>query len=167
MEEIPHHNIFKLSKNKEIHLMEHCDNSDEENSAIICYFQYGKKESETDYLIHSMMFHMLEEPTYDYLRTKEQLGYLVYSKQWNYRSILGGVFGIQSSKQSPEYLLKQILNFIDHAQELSDNLSDEDFVKGVNALLANRRQPEINLISVKYRMHAEITTHKYKFNRVQ
>jgi len=64
-------------------------------------------------------------------------------------------------------LLKQILKFIDHAKELCENLSDEDFMKGVNALLSNRRQPEINLTAVKYRMHGEILTHKYKFDRIQ
>lgn len=166
VDDLPTQNMFKLDESREVHMLLPCENEDEENSAVIVYFQFGERKSDLDYMLNCMMYHMLEEPAYDQLRTKEQLGYLVYCNQWNYRNVLGGTFVIQSSKQPPEYLVKRILNFVEMGKQMCENLSDEDFTKAVNALLSYRKQPEINLATVKEKIHFEITSHQYNFNRL-
>ena len=98
--------VFNLPENRELHLVLNCENEDEENSAIVTYFQLNHSVSHEQELIHSIVFHMIDEPAYDFLRTKEQLGYLAYSRSWNFRGVLGGGFVIQSSKKSPEFMLK-------------------------------------------------------------
>lgn len=144
-----------------------CFNEDEENSAIVSYFQYGLPNSVVEELRHQLIFLMMDEPAYDYLRTKEQIGYLVFCQMWNYRNTLGGGFVIQSSKKTPEFMLAKIKEFINQMKVKCDTLSDEDFTKGVNALLSNKKQVDMNIHDVKARMHNEILLHRHDFDRKQ
>jgi len=77
------------------------------------------------------MFQMIDEPAYDFFRTKEQIGYLAYSRRWIFRDVIGGGFVIQSSNKSPEYMLSKILEFLDKLSRLdndiSEVLSDDDY----------------------------------------
>ena len=50
-------------------------------------------------VLFQIVFQILDEPAYDFLRTKEQLGYLAYATAWNFRDIQGGGFLIQSNKK--------------------------------------------------------------------
>lgn len=157
--------MYNLPENKEIHLRMEWENEDEENWAIVSYFQYGPSVSLYQELIHQLVFQTLEEPCYDFLRTKEQLGYLVYISSWNLRNVMGGKFVIQSAKYTPEYLLAKIHEFIRDMKTKTDALSDEDCRKSVNSILAVKRQVDMNLWDVKNRMHGEIVTHEYNFDR--
>jgi secreted Zn-dependent insulinase-like peptidase len=164
-EEIYRINVYNLPENKEIHLKMIWENEDEENCAIVSYFQYGPSISLYQELIHQLVFQTLEEPCYDFLRTKEQLGYLVYISSWNLRNVMGGKFVIQSAKYTPEYLLGKIHEFIKDMKQKTDDLSDEDCKKSVNSILSIKRQVDMNLCDVKNRMHGEIVTHEYNFDR--
>jgi secreted Zn-dependent insulinase-like peptidase len=114
-----------------------------------------------------MMFHMLEEAAYDHLRTKEQLGYLAYSRMFNFRNILGGGVAIQSSKKSPEYMLLKTREFLVEKRAHAENLSDDEFKKGVHALLSIKKQVDVNLTDVRARMYGEVVGHTYNFERQQ
>jgi secreted Zn-dependent insulinase-like peptidase len=116
-------------------------------------------------LYHQVVFQMMDEPAYDFLRTKEQLGYLAYSSSFNFRGVLGGGFVIQSSKKTPEFMLQKVQEFLFLMKAQSDNLSDEDFKKGVTAVLATKRQVDMNLDSVRSRMYSDVVTHNYMFDR--
>lgn len=89
---------YNLPPSQEHHLVLECENEDETNCAILSYFQLGPQESHYQEVLHQILFRMLEEPAFDFLRTKEQLGYVAYSRSWNVRNILGGAFIIQTSK---------------------------------------------------------------------
>lgn len=128
--------VFSLPQNTEAYLILNCENEDEDNCAIISYFQCGPPKSHYQELLHQILFHMIEEPAWDFLRTKEQLGYLVYTRTWSFRNTLGGGFVLQSSKKSSEFMLRKVNEFIHNTKEMCDNLTDDDFKKGVNAVLA-------------------------------
>ena len=51
------------------------------------------------------MMNTLDEPAFDTLRTKEQLGYMAYLQRSFSVNVMGGVFIIQSSVKDPEYLM--------------------------------------------------------------
>lgn len=108
---------------------------------------------------------MLEEAAYDSLRTKEQLGYLAYSRITNFRNILGGSIAVQSSEKSPEYILLKIREFLVERRIYTESLADEDFIKAVKALLSSCRQVDLNLNDVRTRMYGEIVVHEYNFER--
>lgn len=92
--------ILKLAPN--IELYSQIEVEDEENtisSAIVCHFQYGYSKSMENDILYQILFQIIDEPTFDFLRTQEQLGYLAYSKSWLFRSVRGGGFVIQSSNK--------------------------------------------------------------------
>jgi secreted Zn-dependent insulinase-like peptidase len=58
----------------------------------VAYFEAGSyftPELLKKKLIHQVVMQFLEEPTFNQLRTIEQLGYVVYSRRCTYRGVMG------------------------------------------------------------------------------
>ena len=73
---------------------------EESNSALISlYMDAPKRDIEHGMLIETI-YQALGQPAFDFLRTKEQLGYVAMCRLFCYRGILGGGFLIQSSDKS-------------------------------------------------------------------
>ena len=65
-----------------------------ENSCFVSYYQYGRAAAIDDdssqgktALLNQLAVQFLSEPTFDQLRTKEQLGYVVFSQRRIIRDI--------------------------------------------------------------------------------
>lgn len=127
--------LLKLKENIELSTTIESEDDDNKNSAIICYFQYGESSNRIESLLFSVIYQILDEPSYDYLRTKLQLGYLAYSTIWNFRGILGGGFLIQSGTKCPNIINTKIHEFLDKMNSELEKFSDEDFAKNVKAIL--------------------------------
>lgn len=56
----------------------HCKLSPQPNSAVKCYFQSGEKTYEESAVMRVLM-RLINEPSFNKLRTQEQLGYIVSS----------------------------------------------------------------------------------------
>ncbi|KAF1891133.1 hypothetical protein Lal_00001272 [Lupinus albus] len=104
----------------------------EKNSVIELYFQIeqdvGVESTKLKALI-DLFDEIVEEPLFNQLRTKEQLGYVVQcSPRITYR-VFGFCFCIQSSEYNPVYLQARVDNFIDGLEELlrivSNSLKNE------------------------------------------
>ena len=63
-------------------------------------------------MIHEVVMQYLEEPTFNQLRTIEQLGYVVFARGSSYRDVLGAQFIIQSPTQPCEYIVNSLSNFL-------------------------------------------------------
>ena len=61
-----------------------------ENSCTLTYYEIGtiKGDYRQNY-INEVMMQWLNEPFFDDLRTKQQLGYVVFSRSYNTRDVLG------------------------------------------------------------------------------
>ena len=82
--------VICLQNNKDFTLSLKCKNCDENNSSILRYYQ-GEPESNLKQLVlHKIVFKLLENSAFDYLRTQLQLGYVAYSTMLDYRGVLGG-----------------------------------------------------------------------------
>ncbi|KAL0389128.1 UNVERIFIED_CONTAM: Nardilysin-like [Sesamum calycinum] len=95
----------------------------EPNSVVELYFQIEPEEGTTLTKLKALtdLFdEIVEEPLFNQLRTKEQLGYVVdCSPRVTYR-ILGFCFRVQSSEYNPVYLQERIENFINGLEEMLD-----------------------------------------------
>lgn len=81
---------------------------------------------------------IIREPCFDQLRTKEQLGYVVFSLTKLGRTSLGFRFIIQSER-STDYLEYRIEEFVTKfGKYLNTELTDDDFVKFKKALKAQK-----------------------------
>jgi len=54
----------------------------------------------------------LKEPCFNQLRTKEQLGYIVFTQFFSVNKVLGGLIIVQSSKYGASYLEERINSFL-------------------------------------------------------
>jgi insulysin len=79
----------------------------------------------------------LEEPSFNQLRTIEQLGYVVYARRTNFRGLSGAQIVVQSPKESCEYIVNSINKFMASMKEKVTNeeqFTDEDFKTQVEAV---------------------------------
>lgn len=153
-----------LPEGQETSLVFEAVNKDETNSSILSYFQDGPKQSIEHGLYHSIAFQLLDQPAFDYLRTKLQLGYIAYARPFNYRDTVGGGFIVQSNVRSPEGVLSKINEFLSKQKERFDSLSDEEFTTAVNAVLMEKKEIDMSLMAETLRLFREVVKHTYQFD---
>ena len=129
------------------------------------YYQLGAVEKgyklETTLAVLGQYF---SEPFFDELRTKQQLGYVVSSRETNQRDCLGMWFLIQSNSKSCEYLVHAINKFLLERREIIKNISDEDFEKQKKSVHTQQAEKDQNMYAESRRSWLEISTHNYDFN---
>lgn len=107
------------------------------NSCIEYYVQVGKLGPQNDKLrvLTDLLGVMIHEPCFNQLRTKEQLGYVVFSGYRQTRSDFGFRILIQSEKPC-EYLEYRIVEFFKKfgSKSLGPDLTDDAFEKFKSAL---------------------------------
>ncbi|XLT67153.1 hypothetical protein HN873_023592, partial [Arachis hypogaea] len=96
-------------------------NKSEKNSVVELYFQIeqdlGLGSIKLKALI-DLFEEVVDEPLFNQLRTKEQLGYVVECSLRLTYSVFGFCFCVQSSEYDPIYVQDRIDNFIDGVEEM-------------------------------------------------
>jgi insulysin len=87
---------------------------------------------------------MTHEPAFDQLRTKEQLGYVVFTGARPTCTTIGFRFIIQSEK-TPQYLESRIDNFLTSWAKTLENMSDAEFEGHKRSLITKRLEKLKNL----------------------
>lgn len=105
---------------------------------------------------------MLHEPCFDVLRTKEQLGYVVFSSSLNNHGTANVRILIQSEHTTP-YLEWRIDEFYKHFGERLKKMSAEDFEKHKDALCKTLLQKFKNMKEESLRYVAAIYLGDYNF----
>lgn len=97
-----------------------------ENSAVLTYYQGPQCKGDIKAsLLNQLVMQYISEPFFDDLRTKQQLGYVVFSRHDDIRDVLGCQFLIQSSHKSCEFLINCINIFLVKIREDIKNITDE------------------------------------------
>ena len=142
--------------------------SNNENSCFISLFQKclddGSTEGRID-LLNKLVMQYLSEPTFDQLRTKEQLGYVVFTRQKITRDIQSAYFLIQSPGSNCEHIRKRMDIHLEKMRKKVREISDEDFSKVVGSVMTDIAEKDKNLIEAHTRMLNELAEHAYLFNR--
>ncbi|KAE9594482.1 putative insulysin [Lupinus albus] len=139
----------------------------EKNSVIELYFQIeqdvGVESTKLKALI-DLFDEIVEEPLFNQLRTKEQLGYVVQcSPRITYR-VFGFCFCIQSSEYNPVYLQARVDNFIDGLEELLDGLDEDSFENYKSGLMAKLLEKDPSLSYESNRLWNQIVDKRYIFD---
>lgn len=163
-DDLVHIKPVELEKNTTMNYVIHAKDVENLNSCVLSYFQ---KEEETmrSKLLNEVVFQYLNEPTFDQLRTKEQLGYIASSFNIPLRLIDGGGFIIQSAVGSPEFLISRINALLDTHREEVHKVSDEYFDQMVDSIRNRKKQKDLSLREETRRLNYEIVTHQYEFDR--
>ena len=140
-------------------------NEDQPCSAIQMMYQIDlEHDAWRLHAMVSLLAQMIKEPFYDKLRTKEQLGYLVWSGSAEMWGVLGVRFIIQSDKASVEYLQQRILTFVKNFRKYLASTEKEKFEKNREALIALKLQKPKKLSEETNRYWAQITGRTYVFD---
>ena len=110
------------------------------------------------------MTQLINEPCFDTLRTKEQLGYLVHSTGRASIGMTGLRISIQSERDA-HYLEDRVDAFLNTFESYLSNMSDEQFDKERTSLVNRLREEPKNLVyeTMGYWMH--IFSGYYDFER--
>ncbi|KAG5285587.1 hypothetical protein AALO_G00005080 [Alosa alosa] len=110
----------------------------------------------------------MEEPCFDFLRTKETLGYHVYPTCRNTSGVLGFSVTVetQATKFNTELVETKIEEFLVSFGEKMTALSDEAFKTQVTALIKLKECEDTHLGEEVDRNWAEVVTQQYVFDRL-
>ncbi|XP_071342752.1 nardilysin-like [Trachinotus anak] len=142
-------------------------NKGDANSEVTVYFQSGLKNLREHALMELMVMHM-EEPCFDFLRTKETLGYQVYPTCRNTSGVLGFSITVetQATKFSTEFVEAKIEEFLLSFGERLSGLSEEAFRTQVTALIKLKECEDAHLGEEVDRNWFEVVTQQYVFDRL-
>jgi len=134
------------------------------NSAIEYYIQVGDC-SDTQLRAKLILFAQLaNEPCFDQLRTKEQLGYMVFSGVRKQTGMMGFRVIIQSEK-SPLYLESRIELFINGLRDTILQMSPEDYKKNAESLSLKLVEKNKNLGQEVRKAWSNIVSRYYDFGQ--
>ncbi|TPX51820.1 hypothetical protein SeMB42_g00517 [Synchytrium endobioticum] len=132
------------------------------NSAIEYVLQIGGSDDD-DVRSRVLLFsQMCQEPCFDVLRTKEQLGYMVFS---SVRKMVGNQFirVVVQSERDPGYLETRIEAFWVHTKNLIENLGEDDFVRQRTALVNLLLEKPKKLVQEYRRLWSQVSNSQYDF----
>lgn len=121
----------------------------------------GNREIRAKTLLIDQMVH---EPAFDQLRTKEQLGYIVFAGVRSFATTCGYRFLIQSER-TPDYLDKRIEAFLVRFHGTLEKMSDSDFEGHKRSLMNKRLEKPKNLDQETSRHWSQINNEYYDFEQ--
>jgi insulysin len=96
------------------------------NHSVETWFYVGSREDRDVRTKALLLDQMLHEPAFDQLRTKEQLGYIVFSGPRAFSTTYGFRFLIQS-EMTPEFLDSRIESFLMRYADTMEKMSETEF----------------------------------------
>ncbi|KAG0637204.1 Metalloenzyme, LuxS/M16 peptidase-like protein [Tuber brumale] len=114
----------------------------------------------------SILFSQLtEEPAFNQLRTKEQLGYVVFSGPRMNSTTIVYRFLIQSERTGP-YLESRIDKFLADYKGTLETISEKDFRGHINSVIVKRTEKLKNLNQESKRLWGYISSELYDFSQI-
>ncbi|KAJ4834406.1 hypothetical protein Tsubulata_007349 [Turnera subulata] len=145
-------------------------NKSETNSVLELYFQIEpdvESESIKMKALLDLFDEIVEEPLFNQLRTKEQLGYVVECSPRVTFRVYGFCFCLQSSKYTPVYLQGRTESFINGLDELLEGLDDASFENYKSGLMAKLLEKDPSLQYETNRLWNQIVDKRYLFDYSQ
>ena len=107
---------------------------------------------------------MTDEPAFDQLRTKEQLGYVVFSGV-SVNNMWAGYRILIQSEKNPEYLEGRIDAFLTGFEKMLEEMSEEEFEAHKRSLINKRLEKLKNLTQENNRFWDHIVSECYDFEQ--
>lgn len=158
--------VHRLPVGKNVYHIMRDRNPKESNSSVENYYQVGPGSLEVRSML-ILLNHLMWEPCFDQLRTKDQLGYSVSSGIRNIGNVFGLTILIQSETYSPKFLDWRIEKFLWKFRARLAKMSKPKYKSSVEGLISEMTRPENNLNESTDRIWEEVTDQTYCFTRVQ
>ncbi|KAF9132143.1 Insulinase (Peptidase M16) [Mortierella sp. 14UC] len=136
------------------------------NSGLEYYLQIENAASKESRARIQIMAQIVNEPCFNQLRTKEQLGYLVFSGVRKQTGATGLRFILQSERD-PVHLESRIESFLEtRMKSYLEEMKPEEYEKQVNSLIQRKLEKDKNLRTETYRYWAQIVSGYYDFDEL-
>ncbi|KAH8300473.1 hypothetical protein KR018_008259, partial [Drosophila ironensis] len=139
------------------------DNEYHKSSCAQLYLQCGAQSDRTNIMVN-LVSQVISEPCYDCLRTKEQLGYIVFS---GVRKVNGanGIRIIVQSAKHPSYVEDRIENFLQTYLQVVEDMPLDEFERHKEALAVKKLEKPKTIFQQFSQFYSEIATQTYHFER--
>lgn len=135
------------------------------SSCIEIYYQCGLQGTRQNALIE-LFSQIINEPCFNVLRTKEQLGYIVFSGVRRASGVQGLRVIVQSDRH-PDYLDSRIEAFLHSMDDHLEKMSADEFERNKTALADKRLEKPKQLSARTAKLWSEIVTQLFNFDRDQ
>lgn len=139
------------------------NNQVHKSSSIEIYYQCGVQLTDTNMLLE-LFIQIIGEPCFDILRTKEQLGYIVFSGIRRTSGVQGMRIIVQSDRK-PQYVENRVEAFLQSMDAYINDMTEESFQKHVTALAAKRLEKPKKISGQQSRYWGEIVSQQFNFDR--
>lgn len=138
----------------------------DKNSVIKNYYQIGSFSTEAESLVE-LLAKVMREPLFNFVRTKEQLGYSVSCSNKNDEGVLGFTIAVetQEKRHSAWSVDKKIETFLQNFVMFLENMEDKNFEIMKRSIISQKRSPDISLEDEVDRNWTEIKESSFKFDR--
>ncbi|XP_064605323.1 nardilysin-like [Liolophura sinensis] len=143
-------------------------NKEDVNSSVTHYYQLEPTSIKAS-CICDLISSCMEEPCFDILRTREQLGYSVWCASHLTNGILGFSLNVetQSSKFSLNEVDEKMISFVQEYGRTLNSMTQKEFKAQVTALVGLKKKEETNLLEEADKYWNEIITQNYVFDRME
>ena len=110
----------------------------EKNTGVEVYIQVGK-DSIKDRVLVDLLIHMMDDPIFNQIRTKDQFGYDVHcAERWTY-GIIGMSFRVVSNVKNADEIVQRIDKFlVDYRNDTLENMTDTDLMEHLVAVATQK-----------------------------
>ncbi|CCM02306.1 uncharacterized protein FIBRA_04396 [Fibroporia radiculosa] len=139
-------------------------NQQEGNSSLSYYCQFGDIAAGYSRLrpVLELIGHMIREPTYTHLRTREQLGYVVTSSVWRVASSMGLSIKIQSMR-TPWDVESRVDAFLNDFRDILAKMPVKELEDNKEGLIVKKLEKLKNLSEETGRFWGHISKGSYDF----
>lgn len=113
----------------------------------------------------ALLSQIVDEPLFDQLRTKEQLGYTVYSTPSRGNGVQSFKIVVQSNVAPPEFIEQRIDTFWREFRESIVRMSSDQLQKHIQAVVKGYIEKPKNQEEEVQALLVEIANHQYEFDR--
>jgi nardilysin len=139
----------KLPSDRSVRLSMPTVNPNERNSAIEIYFQGTGRASLFPWFhelsVVRILANLLDEPTFDRLRTKEQLGYTVRCDHRSTCGVVGFYFSVISASYTTLFIEERCEHFCNCALKYLKEMSTQEYVRRRTGLFHSLSEPHTDL----------------------
>ncbi|EAU88742.1 insulin-degrading enzyme [Coprinopsis cinerea okayama7 len=141
-------------------------NPNQANSAITYFVHFGSVADQRLRVLSSLLVKILSEPAFNVLRTREQLGYIVFCTAWTLAgSSQKGMRIVVQSEKFPSYLEERVEAFLDEMKERLATMSDEEFAEHKKSLERKWLEVDKNMNDEASRFISQINSGQLDFLR--
>lgn len=141
-------------------------NPNQANSALTYYVHFGSIADEKLRVISALLTQILSEPAFNVLRTREQLGYIVYCTSWLLPGASErGLRIVVQSEKKPYYLEERVEAFLGEMKTKLEEMSEEEFETQKSGLEKKWLEADKNLVEEASRLLNQITSGHLDFLR--